>query len=169
MWLPLQIFGICLAQNLVSDVKAVKANWWQERWREGVSPLSPTQGQHSTQTIPSSRGWRAKNIQLCLLYHWAKHHIHCLTLADKQILRVCLTVYQWHFNGEKIKSTETKQLIFCLPMSWDLNPKIQRTILISVSCDSVLWTIVFMGHGCTQTPVSWEVGNHGWKYKKTTK
>lgn len=24
---PLQIFGICLAQNLVSDVKAVKANW----------------------------------------------------------------------------------------------------------------------------------------------
>lgn len=25
--LPPQIFGICLAQNLVSDVKAVKANW----------------------------------------------------------------------------------------------------------------------------------------------
>lgn len=24
---PLQIFGICLAQNLVSDIKAVKANW----------------------------------------------------------------------------------------------------------------------------------------------
>lgn len=23
----LQIFGICLAQNLVSDIKAVKANW----------------------------------------------------------------------------------------------------------------------------------------------
>ncbi len=34
-----QIFGICLAQNLVSDVRAVKANWWpfaegdSDRWQ----------------------------------------------------------------------------------------------------------------------------------------
>lgn len=64
VWLPLQIFGICLAQNLVSDVRTVKANWWQERWREGIAPLRPHQSQHSTQTVLFSWVRRAKNVEL---------------------------------------------------------------------------------------------------------
>lgn len=51
-----QIFGICLAQNLVSDIRAVKANWWP--FAEGDSWQWPS--------------WQRANYKSALFtHHWA--------------------------------------------------------------------------------------------------
>ncbi len=170
VWFPLQIFGICLAQNLVSDVKAVKANWWQVRW-EGASPFSQAQpGQHSTLTVPSSWGRRAENIQLCPLCHWAKQHIHTLTSVYVQTQQVYFPVYQRHLKGEKIIPHEpntlfTTQLGF-EPKYTEDSPAYFRAryfFFSSVSSDFVFWTCVFVGHSCIRTPLSCDIASHGWK------
>lgn len=49
-----------------------------------VEPLTATPGQQSTQTVPSSRGWRAMNIQHSPLYHWTKQHINSHTRRHKE-------------------------------------------------------------------------------------
>lgn len=98
---PLQIFGICLAQNLVSDVKAVKANWWQERWYEEAPPHEPSKVTTAQEQSCPAEGGELKNIQLCLLCHRAKQHIHTLTLVHVQTQRVYVPVYLQYLMGEK--------------------------------------------------------------------
>lgn len=94
-------------------VSALLKTWWVtsklskptgDRRGEVREPRPAPQaqpGQHSTQTVPSSWGRRAENIQLCLLCHWAKQHIHTLTPVYVQTQRVFFPVYQRHLKGEK--------------------------------------------------------------------
>lgn len=82
------------------------------------------------------------------------------------------------WRGRRKYPTQTKQsnTLFTTQLGFSLN--IQRTtvlptselVFLSVSSDFFfLWTSVFMGRSCTRTPVSWEIGSHGWDDKKKTK
>lgn len=164
--LPPQIFGICLAQNLVSDVKAVKANWWPEGGRWGSrAPARSTR--HTSR--PSGLGWRTETRQHCIAAELSSTCTLSFIRAYAKSLHPCLSVTLE--SGEEYP-TQTKQSTLCLPPSWILTLRPCRLQMLfkknflCASYDLFLWTIVFMGRSCTRTNVYWEIWSRGRKQKK---
>ena len=59
-----QIFGICLAQNLVSDIEAVRASWWENDQYSDLSSVS-----HVSTSYP-------RFAPICFYcFHFAKHQL----------------------------------------------------------------------------------------------
>lgn len=92
----------------MSDIRAVKANWWQENW----SGAAPAPNSHST---PSGWGGQPATFATELSNtHTCSHTLICVWVT---------------LEKENIFHRQTKQSELCLPLSWDFNPNIQKRVL----------------------------------------
>lgn len=94
----------------MSDIRAVKANWWQENW----SGAAPAPNSHST---PSGWGGQPATFATEL----SNTHTHT---CSHTLICVWVTL-----EKENIFHRQTKQSELCLPLSWDFNPNIQKRVL----------------------------------------
>ena len=91
-----------------------------DRRGERGSPAPSTQ---HTKRVTSTRGRRAEKTFNSV--YFATELSSTYALSHKEFTSIC----QWHLNGGEDYPTQTKQSTFCLPLVWDFNPNIQRTIL----------------------------------------
>ncbi len=91
-----QIFGICLAQNLVSDVRAVKANWWpfaegdSDRWQWPDYGRELIVNQHCLHTteLGISALFTLQMLYVSWLYKWIVHlsfFLFCGSLSKNKL------------------------------------------------------------------------------------
>lgn len=128
-WLSLQIFGICLAQNLVSDVKAVKANWWQQRWSvegtgEGARASCPSQPHQVNRAHKRSHPAEDREPWTLNTVRFTTELSSTYTCRHKEF--TSLFFFSDNQVGRRKYPMQTKQSTFCLPLSWDFNPNTQR-------------------------------------------
>lgn len=180
---PPQIFGICLAQNLVSDVKAVKANWWREE-EVGCDEAPPTHTarphppyarltQHTEQCRPAP-DWRAWKTNLHLFF-WKKKREICRKKIHKHYFSTSPLGLVWSYE-KTIAQQKTNQTLCFTARLVLLNPNMLK------DCPAyfTLWPrhplyllFLLLGHlyfwvtvAQRLLPVSWETRSHGWKEEK---
>lgn len=134
-----QIFGICLAQNLVSDVKAVKANWWHE-------PPHRTSRPGQLSTLGTVQVWMASQ--------------HTCKRTDRKKKGFC--------SCSSVTLEMGKGSFQCKPNSMDFNPNISikkkktemptwELTLIFYHCLILFLGLMYLCHTVAQRPsVSWE-------------
>lgn len=149
----LQIFGICLAQNLVSDVKAVKANWWQERWSRAAPALMPSQVIKTAHKQIRPAEDREPTAQRIVTELSSMYTLVCLHMCKYSIYFLFFVVF--------ISDTQRGNKIYHLNQTVGAMLPTLEFILYFLFSHLVFGThvFVFMARSCTRTPV--KLGN--WK------